>query len=73
MRPDFLIPTGDDPENDDGDKPATKTETKAETELELKKRLLKEHNGDKEAAKKEYEDLMVKKLKVKFTQEGMEA
>lgn len=85
LNTDFLIPTGDDPENDENDKdkdkgkppvtppkPPVKPVVKIETEVQLKNRLVAEHNGDKEAAKKEYEDLMVEKLQGKFNQEGME-
>lgn len=58
----FLIPTGDDPEKDDEEsghenkaKPVTPKVKK--DDLELKKALLEKHKGNKEEAKKEYEEL----------------
>jgi hypothetical protein len=40
---------------------STKTSLKPETEAQLKKRLVAEHNGDIEAAKKEFEEIMKKR------------
>ena len=56
----FLIPTGDDPENDsengNGNKAAPKP--KADPDTQLKKDLMKKHKNDAEAAKKEYMEIL---------------
>jgi hypothetical protein len=46
----FLIPTGDDPESDNGT-------TSTDTDAELKKQLVKKHKGDKVKAKAEYDKI----------------
>ncbi len=52
----FLIPTGDDPENDSGNgHTSTKTTKTTDPDIELKKQLMKKHGGDKEKAQEEYE------------------
>ena len=57
----FLIPTGDDPENNDdnenGNGKATAKDTpkpKADPDAQLKRDLMEQYKGDAEAAKKEY-------------------
>ena len=50
----FLIPTGDDPENDDNSNGSSNVKN---DDIALKKELLAKHKGDKIAAKKEYEEL----------------
>lgn len=60
LSPNFLIPTGDDPENDsengNGNKPAPKP--KADPDTQLKKDLMEKHNNNAEAAKKEYMEIL---------------
>ena len=51
----FLIPTGDDPEND-GSKPEVDLDT------QLKKDLIKKHKGDKVKAKAEYMTIKAKEI-----------
>jgi hypothetical protein len=60
----FLIPTGDDPENDsDGNgNGKAKVTPKVNPDTELKKALMKKHNGDKEKAEAEY-------LQIKFEEQ----
>lgn len=67
----FLIPTGDDPENDNGNgkgettgskRKATTPKVKVNKDLELKKELLKKHGGDKVKAKAEYDEIQQAEL-----------
>jgi len=69
LNTDFLIPTGDDVENDNGDKPKAKVDPDAQ----LKKDLVEQYKGDKVEAKKEYERIMQVRLETKFEQEKLEA
>jgi hypothetical protein len=70
----FLIPTGDDPENDDdktsngnGKSDTPKIKPKDEYS-ELKKTLMKKHNGNKEAAKAEFQKIMeLQKVEAELT------
>ena len=56
----FLIPTGDDPENDEhpNGKPEPKQTKPADNYTELKKQLMKKYNGDAVKAKAEFDKLM---------------
>jgi hypothetical protein len=52
----FLIPTGDDPENDNiHDIGKSVNNPKVDHDIQLKKDLVKKHKGDKAAAKAEYD------------------
>ena len=71
MSTNFLIPTGDDPENDNGNgkgettgskRKATTPKVKVNKDLELKKQLLKKHGGDKVKAKAEYDEIQQAEL-----------
>jgi hypothetical protein len=60
----FLIPTGDDPENDSENGNGNKTLSKAapkpkvDSDAQLKKDLMEKHNNNAEAAKKEYMEIL---------------
>jgi hypothetical protein len=62
----FLIPTGDDPENDNGHDNGNTVKPKVEVDpdIELKKQLVKKHKGDKAAAKAEYDKINAGKTTV---------
>ena len=66
----FLIPTGEDPENDE----INNGNGQITDDKQLKKDLMRKHSGDKEAAKKEYQEILEqRKLEENFEKELQEA
>lgn len=53
----FGVATDEDDPDKIPDKTTSKVEPKSDPDIELKKQLVKKHNGDKAAAKKEYDEI----------------